>query len=338
MNVYEQWAQDILRKSGETAAKAAMVTATMSAASVVELDWVQATTLYGNDETPIISKIGKTTSKAITHRWREATARAAASNTNNENAAAKAPVSVAPAAKTNTCQIVKGTIGVSDSAIQEAANGIYGSDAIDYIAMQLELETRGILKDIEYSVLFGVESTSDARMMNGLVGAVGTWGGVIQTTRKDLSDAAFSETYFNAFLNDIWEQQAGVYPDTVYCSLAATQTVNAFTTNYRQNVVTAGDLANLPAGTRVTKFIAPWGGVVDIVPHPLCTNSATSANNWMLAVRSDLIKLADFRPLKVRKVVATDADGEEWELVWEGTLECKIEKAHGILRNFDQIV
>ncbi len=336
-NVYEEIAKRLLKQSGEDLAKAQMVTATMSSASVVELDWAETLEIYGNDETPLISDIGKTTARAITHRWREATARAAASNTSNEGGAAKAAVSVTPAAKTNTCQIIKGTIAVSRSAIKEAANGIYGTDLVDEVAWQIETEMRGILKDLEYSVLFGVVSTTDPRMMKGLLGAVGTWNGVIQTTRIDNGAAAFSETVFKNALSTIWGVQAGKYPDKVYTSLAGCKAINAFTTSTYQISISPAELDALVAGTRVVKYTAPWGGLVDIVPHPLNTNSATAGNNWILGVNSGLLKLADFDSLKVRKLLASDTDAENWEIIWEGTLEARVESAHGILRNFAQI-
>lgn len=336
-NVYEEIAKRLLKQSAEDVAKAQMVTATMSAASVVELDWDETLAIYGNDETPLVSRLGKTSAKAITHRWREATRRAAASNASNEGSAAKNPVSVAPAAVTNTCQIIKGTIGVSDSAIQEAKNGIYGTDILDEISFQLENETVAILKDLENALLFGVQSTTDPRQMKGLVGAVGTWDGFVQTTRTDNSAAAFSETIFKAWLRNIWAAQAGKYPDLVLCSMAATNAINAFTTNHTFNLSSPADLLNLPAGTLVKNYAGPWNKWVDIYPHPLNTNSATAGNNWMLGVTTENLKIADFRPLKVRKVVSADVDGEEWEVIWEGTLQCKVEKSHGILRNFAQI-
>jgi len=328
----------LLKKSGEEVAKAYTLSATLVAASVVELDWVQTLALYGNDETPLISRIGRTKSQAVTHRWREATARAAASNTSSENAAAKSAVTVNPGAKTNTCQILKGTIGVSGSAVQEAQNGIYGTDALNMVALQLEMETKGILKDIEYSALFGVEATTEPRQMKGLVGLVGTWNGWIQTTRTDGSDAAFDQTMFEGFLEDIYTEGTGLYPNRLYCSIAAASKINTFTSAYRLNIdaADAEALAAAMAGMKVKYYIAPWGGIVEIVPHPLCENDATSANNWMMAVNENLLALADFRALRTESLPKT-TDAELWEVLYEGTLEAKIESAHGILRNFDQL-
>ena len=331
--------KQLLGQSNEEVAKAAMLTATMGSANVVELDWKTTWQMYGVNETPVISTIGRTQARAITHRFREATARAAASNASNENAAPKAAVSVAPAAKTNTCQIVKGTVGVSESSMTEAMNGIYGTDALNAIALQLQMETAGILKDIENAVLFGVESTTDPRAMKGLVGLVGTWNGVIQTTRTDNSDNAFNQTVFDNWLSTIYAAQAGYYPNKVYCSLKAAKAISAFTSAYTLNVNATDptQLLEMTAGTRVKYYVAPWNELIEIVPHPLNSNAATSANNWMLALNTDLIKLADFRPLKTRAVLPGTLDGENWEVIWEGTLEASVESAHAILRNFDQL-
>jgi len=329
-------AEMILNKYDEQVSKAALTTATQATAVVIELGWADTMELYGNDETPLVSSLAHTNARAVQHRWRERTRRAAASNTSNENAAAKSGVNVTPAPKSNTSQIIKGTVEVSRSAKVEAANGIYGQDAIDMIAMQVEDEVAGIYKDMEYSLLFGVESTTDPRMMDGLIGAAGTYAGVIQTTQNDLSEAALSEANFKTFLETIWLAQAGKYPDTVLCSLEAANVINAWATpGYRLNV-TLAELAELPAGKRVTQYVAPWGGLVDIVPHPLCDNSATPANNWLAAIVKPRCRIAEFDPLQIRQLNVT-SDGDQWEIIWEGTLEARVESGHGILHNIAEI-
>jgi hypothetical protein len=292
--------------------------------------------MYGNDETPLVSSLRYDKSMAITHRHREATRRAAAANTNNEMASAKAAVSLTPAPVTNTNQILKGTIGVSGSAIAEAANGIYGTDIINEVSWQLEQEIVGIFKDLENVMLFGVESTSDPRQMKGLIGAVGTYNGFIQTERKNGSAAALDQTMFDALLGEIWVQQAGRYPDTILCSLQAAKLINVWSAPQFQVQISVDQLANLTAGQRVIRYIAPWGGLLDIVPHPLCANVATAANNWLAAIRKDLLAIAPLRPLHTRPI-PSDVDGQLFEVLIETTLDERVEKAHGILRNFAQL-
>ncbi len=333
----ELMAEEIARSYGYNLEKSAATTGAMADAGVVRLDFAEQLDIYGNDETPLVSSIGVTQAKAIDHKWEQAVRRAAAANASVEGSAAKSGVSVTPAKASNTCQIIKGTVEVTRSHIVEARNGIYNASLADAIAWQVEQEMVGIFKDIEYAFLFGVEDKTDApdspRRMKGLVGAVGTYNGFVQTNQYDANGAKLGPSVFDAFLAEIWSAQAGRYPDRVYCSLTAKRFIDQFTDGKFTLTINPADLGNLTAGMRVGYYEAPWGGLLDIYPHPLCENSATEANNWMLAVRTDLLKRADFDPLHTRPLPAT-TDAELREILWEGTLECRVEPAHGLLINF----
>lgn len=329
-------ADEILRSYDQSLNKAALDTGTMIGAEVVRLDFTEQLDLYGNDETPLLSSIGSSVARAIDHKWEQATRRAAGLNVNKENSAPKDPVSVVPQKLSNTCQIAKGTIGVSGSAIQEARNGIYNSALTDILAWQLEQETVGIFKDIEYSMLFGVEDATekaDGRQMMGLVGAVGSYNGFLQTNQVDADGEALDREVFENWLQVIWQSQAGRYPNRVYCSLSAKQVIDTFTANSFNLTVTPTDLGKLTAGMRVGYYEAPWGGLIDIYPHPLCLGAEDAEYNWMIAVREDLLKRADLRALATYPLPRL-TDGENREIVWEGTLECRVEPAHGLLVNF----
>lgn len=329
--------QLLMQDRGLDIAKADLTTATMSSASVVALDWQLTWDIYGERVTPLLERIGRTKAFAVDHKWRSATARAGTTNTSNEGSASKTAVSVVPTKGSNTCQIIKGAVTVSGSAIQEAENGIYGNGLAD-LAGQIELETRGLLKDTEYEILFGVEKTIDPRRMKGLIGAVGTYDGLIQTTRTNAASGgatALTDTNLTSFLYSIWEQQAGVYPNALICSLKAQKLISTFASAYRINVTPEGQ-ANLVAGGIVSDIVAPWGELVKLIPHPRCANSATAANNWIAAVNLDQIKYADFRPMFNKPLPAADQDGEKWEIISEGTVELHSEPHAGILYGFNQ--
>jgi len=335
---FMQYVEKLLGAQGDAldVSKANLGAMTNATAGVSELDFAQVLEVVNTAQTPVLNRIKATKALAITHKWRQATIRAAASNTSNEGAAAKSAVSVTPALGTNTCQIVKGTVGVNRSAKIEAINGIYGTDSQDAIAQQLELETSGIMADIENAMLYGVLSATDPRAMDGFVGAVGTWDGFIQTNRTDHADATFSAAGLEAMLLAIWNTKPAKLPDAILCSLAAQKAINGYSSAYRLNVLSAEDLTRLTAGAHVSQYVAPWGDLLDIIPHPLNTNSATSANNWCAAVNLDLMARADFDPLHTRLLPQT-ADADLYEVLWEGTLEFRAEKSHGLLYNFDQL-
>ena len=333
---------DLLKKivgQADEVTKTAVTSEGMGAASVQEMDFAQYLTTVNDPQTPILNAIGTVTAKGTQHKWRQATIRAAAANINVENSAAKSGVSVIPAMVSNTCQIIKGTVEVSNSAVQEAQNGLYGTDLQNMIAAQIEMEMAGLAQDLESAILFSPEDTSDsggARSMKGLIGVVATWNGFIQTTRTDKSAGTFDQTYVDGLLSSIWGQNPRQLPTALVGSLAFTTKVSSYATAMRYNISSPEELARVPAGQRVTQYVAPWGGILDIIAHPLCVNSATQANNWFAALTLENIKKADFRPLSSRPLPAT-TDGQLYEIIWEGTLEVRNEKSHGLVRNFAQI-
>lgn len=319
--------------------KTALDTEAMSAASVQQIDFAQYLTFVNDPQTPILNGIATVPCLGTQHKWREGTVRSPASNASKENSAAKSGVSVTPAMKSNTCQIVKGTVEVSNSAIKEAENGLYGTDLQALISTQMEMEMAGIAQDIEYSFLYGVEDTSDsgdARQMKGLLGLIGTWNGSIQATRTSAAGAAFSQTLVDTLLATIWGLEPRQLPTALVGSLAFSQKVSTYATMMRYNITNPADLARLPAGQRVTQYVAPWGGILDIMAHPQNTNSATAGNNWFAALCLPNIGKADFRPLSSKPLPIT-TDGMQYEILWEGCLENRNEKASGIVRNFVQI-
>lgn len=335
--------QEIMQKiMGQTdeVAKAALINATMVSAGAVELDFAEMLTIVNDSQTPLLNTLGVVPVKAVTHHWREATVRSAAANKNEEGSAAKAPTSTAPAVKNNTCQIVKGTVSVSKSAIQEAQNGIYGTDLQDIMAVQVEMEMAGIMSDIENAFLYGVEDTTDAggseRAMKGLIGAVGTWNGFIQTTRIDKSAGTFDQSYVDGLLMAVADQKPRQMPTALVGSLAFCQKVSSYATAQRFNISEPEQLANLTAGQRVTQYISPWGAPLEIIPHPMNTNSATEANNWFAAVCLPNMARGDFRSLRSEPLTST-ADALLYEILWEGTLQVRNEKAFGLVYNFDPI-
>lgn len=323
----------------DEAKKAALDTEAMSAATVVQLDFAQYLTLVNDPQTPILNAVGSVPVQGTQHKWREATIRAGASNASKENSAAKSGVSVTPAMKSNTCQIIKGTVEISNSAIQEAENGLYGTDLQNMSASQIEMEMAGIAQDIETAFLYGVEDTSDAgnaRAMKGLIGLVGTWNGSIQTTRTNAAGAAFAQALIDTLLGTIWALKPRQLPTALVGSLTFCTKVSGYLTSMRYNISSPEELARVPAGQRVTQYVAPWGGILDMVPHPDNTNDAVAANNWFGALCLPNVKKGDFRTLRSKKLTNT-TDGEQYEILWEGTLEHRNEKASGIVRNFVQI-
>jgi hypothetical protein len=308
--------------------------------TIREISFADAVVAYGDLTTPFVSALAHTQAKETTHRWRDVAVRAGSTNLGTLENAAPTERQQTPTKRSNTCQIFSGRVNISGSGIQEAANGIYGSDILDQLAWQIGLEMKGILKDVEKQILFGTEQTGSPRRFKGLIGDLGTYNGLVQTTRYSVSATAGTGTLiqnaFDEFLQTCFDQGTGFFPTDVFCNsrdarrIAGWANTSAFTYGPKD----VADLANLqfPAGYSVVPYLSPFGAV-KIHVHPFLTYSATVANNVLLAVNMGLLKLADFRPLHVADVART-TDGVARDLIYEASLELNVEPAHGLMYTY----
>ena len=308
-----------------------------------EIRFEDAAAIYGGVDTWFVNNLAHTKAQAITHRWRDVQIRAGSTNLGATEAGTPTERQQTPVTRTNTTQIFSGRVKISLSAAQEAANGIYGGDQLDELAFQVNLEMRGILKDIEQQVLWGTEATeaNDNRRFKGLIGDVGTYNGLIQATRIDTNTTHGTTTLrkgiIDQWLATIYEQDTGFFPDTIVCDSRAALKFAGFTNN-AQFVYGIEDIirlqqAGFPVGTPAIPYLSPFGPLT-IVIHPLIATSGTLANNYMLAIRKEFVKLADFRVLNVREV----AQSGSWvarDIETELTLETKVQQCMGILYDFD---
>lgn len=273
-------------------------------AGAAEIRFPDVIAIWGGVETPLLARTAGNAkrARAITHRWRAMQVRAPAENAQKEGVRASdlSGRSVSPVSLSNTCQNLVSLIEVTDDMIQEAKNGVYGADYADPVQKQIDLEIPAMVADLEWSMLYSVEVDQEtateaaARKMAGLIGTVGSFDdGLLTTTARstvtDLEGAVLDQDAFDAWLGEIAAAGAGAKyrPTAVYCSLAACQAINTFESMVRVtvNVNDPAALATLTAGQRVSKYIAPWGGILDIVWEPQnAHDDGTAANNWMAAL------------------------------------------------------
>jgi len=347
---------ELLRQNKESMEKAVATTYSPgSQTGLVYLPWQAACTVYGGVETPLLNRIGSDRALEITPKWDDVAIEAPAENAQVEGIAATALTAstVVPVKRTNTCQIVAALLSVTGSAAQLAANGVFNSNIRDQIDFQLSLKLPQMVASIAYSAWFGVEVTessaagSSARKMAGLIGTVGSYNDGILTSAHgavvtDNSGKAFDQDVFDNWLYSIALNGGGANhrPTAVYCSLKAQQKISTFDNmvNVTANVTDVEALANLTAGQRVTKYIAPWGGVIDIIWEPQCAYSGTAANNWMAALCEPDLAMLNFRGDATEQGIQVErlakvGDTDDRLLTWEGCLKVQVYAAHGILKN-----
>jgi hypothetical protein len=317
---------------------------TISTSGQKEITFSDAAQIYGDITTWCVNNLSHSKAISITHRWRDVAVRSGTSNLAVAEAGTPTEREVIPTTRTNTTQIFAGRVKVSDSATQEAANGVYGPES-DEMANQVTLEMKGILKDIEKQTLLGTEASepNDLRRMKGLVGDVGTYNGLIQTNVDDCDTnygtAVLTASIINQSLAKIYANATGYFPDTMLVSAKTAIQLMALA-NTNNFVYTAADLAALqagtlgfPAGTPVVPWISPFGSL-KVVVHPLIADAATDANNYIVFINSNLVRYADFIPLRVSPVARTGLY-EAKDISTELSLELRIEPAHGILHSFN---
>jgi len=302
-----------------------------------DLTWDEITTTYGDYATHFTARLATARAKGVTHYWRERVIRNAAANAQDEGFAwadLSEPSAVLPTKLTNTCQIFAGKITLTASEAEEARLGRLGPDLVDLLNDQLDQEYRGILKDIDKQVIEGVESETDPRTFLGLAGALGTWDGFIQTCQEDAGGDALSEDDIKAGFVKVWNATKGRYaPNALYMSMETAQAFADFTDKVRFNVDLSDADVAIKAGQRVGRYQHQYG-VADLFVHPsIPYDSGTEANNVILGVCEDNVKLAFLRNFATKKLPEL-IDGEQAGMVGELSMEVRVEKSHFLVVNF----
>jgi hypothetical protein len=306
-----------------------VTTGDYATANAVELQFADAVQLYGSYATPLTARLAHTKALATTHYWLEASVRDSVANAQAEGDTPTTREKI-PDRKSNTCQIVSGMVEVSGSAMQEAANGMYGS-ATDLLQFQAEAEMQGVIKDIERAVLLGTESTSDPRAMKGLQ----AW---LTTNQVNVGGTTLGTAHVETLLTTISNQKTGHLPTAIYAPAAVLTAMAKWANNRVQFVADVGNLEALrnlqvSVGQAVGWYMTQFGPLELVLAPEVPYTAGTAALNYIYAVSEPLLRLADFRPLQTTLVV-TSADSLTRSIVWEGTLEVRCEKAHGLIKNF----
>ena len=347
---------DILQQYNDELAKAMTTEYDFSQNNLVEITFPDAVAIWGGVETPLLMRTNPVRTPAVTVRWRDAQIPAVEENAQITGTLVNTltGASTIPTLRTNTCQLMMALIEVAGSAAQEARNGVYGADLQNQIDWQVGLKLPQMVGSFAYSCWFGTEVTEEsaaeaaARKMSGLIGTVGAGGfddGLLTTSGRATvtsnSGGAFTEAVFGDWLESIANAGAGANhrPTAVYCSMRAQRYISKNFENVVQVNANLSDLAALTAGQLVTKYVAPWGSIIDIVHEPQCAYSDTAANNWMTALCEPDIKPAMFRGnadtggIEAQRLPYTP-DREQISMLLEGSIIAEVSKAHGVIHNF----
>jgi len=323
--------------------------------SLTMVPFPDAVKVWGGVQTPLLDRIGDERAVAITDKWEDAQVSAVAENAQVEGIKGRTltGVSVLPVVRTNTCQIASDYIPITGSAIREARNGVYGRALQDLLQFQVNIHLPQMVASIAWSAWFSVEVTAEsaaegsARKMAGLVGTVGSAGfddGLLTTTGRatvtDGSGGEFTQSMLDNWLMTIAAAGAGAanLPTALYCSLTAQAKLATFDNTLPvESIRQAG--GDIMAGSRVTKYWAPWGAALDIVWEPQNAHSGTAANNWIAALCEPNLAMRSLSGSPTESGIEliplpVEGDQSEVQFLWEGCVKAEVWKGHGVLKNF----
>lgn len=265
---------------------------------------------------PFQTGIGKTKSRAVVHEWlTHELAAAAATNVVVEGNEATLITPTTLTRVTNVTQINQKSVAISGT-----------QDAVDKAGMAKEtayrviLHTKEIKRDVEAAMLQNTAAVTGgattARRMNGAYGFIST-----NTSTTTLTTLA--ESHINAMLEDCWDQ--GGMPDVLMCNGGVKRSISGIASATASG---ANYSLNLEADQKkFVKSVDIWDGdfgVQRVVPNRF-DNTTT-----IKALQMDMWRHAELRPLTV-EVLGKSGDTDKRMLTMESTLECRQEKANGML-------
>ena len=280
------------------------------------------------EETPFMTKSGKTRASNTLHEWQTDSLRASAANAHIEGDATTAQARSATTRLGNYTQIFKNAVVVPDT--DEGLNKAGRAREIAYHVLKIGKEQK---LDIEKALFDNnarvAGNSTTARELAGAPawmitntdfgsgGADATGDGT--DARTDGAQTAFSQADFDSCMQSIWEN--GGNPDTVYLSAFQMNVALGFDGNNNQR-------SNVQAGDeRVIKslavYVTPWG-TVEFVP------SRENRSRDVFIMQDDMWEVATLRPTK-NVELAKNGDNTTRQVLTELTLVCKNEAASGMV-------
>lgn len=280
------------------------------------------------DDTPFLSAMPKVRAKAVKHDWQTDqldTPSAANAQIEGDDTTAAA---ITPTVRLdNQCQIFKKSFTITGT--MEAVDKAGREKEHTYQAM---LKSKAIKTDMEMSAFANNAKVVRNSTTAGELAGVPTWlttnvsagSGATEPT-GDGSDArgngtqrAFTSALLDAVLKSVWDN-SGLEPDCVYMGSFNKQVASGFTAS--RNIDVKAETKKLTTSIDVYDYDF---GVVRFEP------SRHVAARDAIVIRSDMWAWAELRPLR-EETLAKTGDSEKYHMVAEATMECRNEKANGIV-------
>lgn len=280
------------------------------------------------DEVPLLSSMPKVRATNYKHDWQtDGLDTPSAGNAQLEADDVVASAITPTVRLDNQCQIARKEFTISGSL--EATDRAGREREHTYQAM---LKAKALKTDIESSLFANnakvVRNNTTAGEMAGipawLTSNVSAGSGATEPT-GDGSDArgngtqrAYTSTLLDAVLKSIWDN-SGVKPDCVYTGSTNKQVASSFTNS--RNLDVKAETKRLT--TTIDVYDYDFGTVRFEANRHIAARDA-------IVCTSDMLALAELRPVFEEELAKT-GDARKYAMWWEGTLEVRNEKAHGIV-------
>lgn len=281
------------------------------------------------EETPFMTKSGKTRARNTLHEWQTDSLRASATNAHIEGDATTAEARSATTRLGNYTQIFKNAVVVpdTDEGLDKAGRAREIAYQVLKIGKEQKLDIEKALFDNNARVagnsttareLAGAPSWLTSNITNTGTGGVDPTGDGTDA-RTDGTQTAFAQADFDSCMQSIWEN--GGNPDTVYLSAFQMNVALGFTGNNNQrSSVQAGDERVIKS---LAVYVTPWG-TVEFVP------SRENRSRDVFIMQDDMWEVATLRPTK-NVELAKNGDNTTRQVLTELTLVCKNEAASGMV-------
>ena len=272
-------------------------------------DLMDAITNISPEETPMLSRFGKTKAKSTTHEWLTDSLATAASNAQIEGADYSFSTPATRTRLSSYTQIFASPVEVSDT---QRAVDTAGME--DEFAYQMAKAMKEHARDIEYELVNGTGNSGasgTARELKGVLSFIAT----TSTTGTGTGNEALTEDMFNDTLEAIWNE--GGKPDTAYANGYQKRQISAFTATSTRNV----NASEKEVIVGVDVYDSDFGRIKIIADRYMDANTVA-------ILQSDLWKVAVLRPTK-RIDVAKVGSATRAVIETELTLESRNEAGSG---------
>lgn len=224
----------------------------------------------------------------------------------------------------NFTQIFSAPIQISGTEM--AVRQVAVADELDY---QKTLRLRELLRDLENTVINGVQAESDAigsaqvrRTMNGLLSCITTntmtpGGGLLP------AGTTLSEEMLNAALRTVWEK-SGSKVDLILCGGAQKRKINSFMASSQRFSTTSEVFKNL-----VSAYESDYGICRVVLSRYVPQDCVLLLDSSRISVVPLAGRSFHYKPL------ASTGDYVSGEVIGEYTLEVRNESGHGVLSGLE---